>query len=167
MTNIRRYWNHGKTAFLTHVTHQRLPLLIEHIDLLMPALRSNFKPPAFDLFAWVVLPDHVHLLVDYGESDLSLAVRRFKLSFSTSLRHRLRMKTGRIWQNRFWDHLIRDEGDLQQHLDYIHYNPVRHELARNPHLYKYSTLSRFVSEGYYQLDWGVVDRPTINGEFGE
>ena len=167
MTNIRRYWEHGQAAFLTHVTNERQPLLVEHIDLFLPTMRSILTEPSFQIVAWVVLPDHFHLLLNYHDVDVSLAMRRFKLSFSMSLRRRLSFRSGRIWQNRFWDHLIRDEQDFRRHLDYIHYNPVKHGVINNPHEYLHSSLSLFVEQGLYQPDWGVVLEPAIDGIFGE
>ena len=167
MTNIRRHWEHRQTVFLTHVTHKRQRLLVEHIDLLLPALRSTLVRPAFNIVAWVVLPDHLHLLLNYQGADVSLAMRRFKLSFSMSVRGRLGMRSGRNWQNRFWDHLIRDERDFQSHLDYIHYNPVKLGVTDNPHEYPHSSLGEFSKQGLYQPDWGVVSQPSFEGEFGE
>lgn len=74
---------------------------------------------------------------------------------------------GKIWQNRFWDHIIRDQDDMNRHLDYIHYNPVKHGLVDDPFLYEYSSLNLFYKHGYYQRDWGVKEEPIIEGEFGE
>jgi putative transposase len=167
MTNIRRYWKSGQAAFLTHVTHNRFPILVKHFDLLWPAIQKEMHPPDFGLVAWVALPDHLHMLVEYDKADLSLAVRRFKLSFSSALRPRLGLYRTRIWQNRFWDHIIRDDRDFRVHFDYIHYNPVKHGLTNDPHEYTYSSFSQFVANGHYQSDWGVTSAPMIVGEFGE
>ena len=74
---------------------------------------------------------------------------------------------GNIWQNRFWDHMIRDQEDMNKHLDYIHYNPVKHGYAKDPFLYEYSSLANYHKEGYYQRDWGVADILFREDDFGE
>jgi putative transposase len=72
-----------------------------------------------------------------------------------------------VWQNRFWDHIIRDQEDMNRHIDYVHYNPVKHGMVTDPSRYDDSSFSAYVREGCYQSDWGVVGEPTMIGEFGE
>jgi putative transposase len=74
---------------------------------------------------------------------------------------------GRVWHNRFWDHVIRNQEDLNRHVDYIHYNPVRHGMVSRPFLYEFSSARNWLSRGYYQEDWGTAENPVKNGEFGE
>jgi putative transposase len=61
-----------------------------------------------------------------------------------------------VWQRRFWEHLIRDEADYLRHVEYIHYNPVKHGLAACPHAWAYSTFSQWCADGHYELDWGCA-----------
>jgi putative transposase len=77
------------------------------------------------------------------------------------------LRGGRLWQLRFWDHIIRNEKDMNHHIDYIHYNPVKHGLVKRPIDYEYSSFCEFVAEGYYSSDWGVVGKVETGGEFGE
>ncbi|MEW5794757.1 MAG: transposase [Candidatus Zixiibacteriota bacterium] len=119
------------------------------------------------LAAWVVLPDHMHMLVHVSDGDISSIVRRIKLSFSTNLRARLGMREGRIWQYRFWDRIMRDQDDLNKHIDYIHYNPVKHGLIDNPFMWRFSSAADYLKDGYYQSDWGVREPIEFEGEFGE
>lgn len=58
-----------------------------------------------------------------------------------------------IWQKRFWEHRIRDEEDFVRHVNYIHFNPVKHGLARCPHEWENSSFGKWVEEGYYRRDW--------------
>ena len=166
MTDIRRYFCEGNLYFLTHVTHNRIPILIDNYDLFHEAIESKLKKPT-SLLAWVVLPDHIHMIVDPGECDLSILMRQFKLSFSTRYRKRSGIREGRMWQYRFWDHQIRDESDLKQHLDYIHYNPVKHGLASSSFEWKLSSIHGFREQGYYEDDWGVIEKPEFDGDFGK
>ena len=95
-----------------------------------------------ELLAWVVLPDHFHAILDVGEY-------------------------GRVWQNRFWDHIIRDQDDMNRHLDYIHFNPVKHGIVDDPFEYEYSSLNDFYRQGYYERNWRVGKEIHFNGEYGE
>ncbi|MDP1845690.1 MAG: transposase, partial [Candidatus Moranbacteria bacterium] len=81
---------------------------------------------------------------------------------------RNRRHEGGIWQRRFWDHVIRDEPDFHRHLDYLHWNPVKHGYAKTPMGWPYSTIHRFVAQGLYPPNWGGdgVDKDQ-SSNFGE
>jgi REP-associated tyrosine transposase len=67
-----------------------------------------------------------------------------------------------IWQRRFWEHAIRDEGDYARHMDYVHYNPVKHGHVTAVAQWPYSTFHRWVKAGVYPVGWGgdsVTDVP--------
>ena len=117
------------------------------------------------LSAWVILPDHFHFVLDIGELSLSEIMHDFKIAYSR--RYRDKYGPGKVWQNRFWDHIIRDENDMNKHIDYIHYNPVKHGLVNNPFGYAYSSLSEYAKAGFYAADWGVKGAKDIVGDFGE
>jgi putative transposase len=68
----------------------------------------------------------------------------------------------RFWQKRFWDHIIRDEEDLAQHLDYIHYNPVKHGLVTRPEEWQHSSFIAWQERGAYPEQWGW----TLPGSLG-
>jgi putative transposase len=167
MTNIRRHFLPGQTCFLTHVTFNRTPLLITHFDLLWNAVemyRSEFR---FELLAWVVLPDHMHLLIAPGDNDPSTLMQRIKLSFSAQVRQRFGLTDGRVWQYRFWDRIMRDLSEVNRHIDYIHYNPVKHGYVADPFAWEYSSLPKYHEEGLYTRDWGVMGMIEFEGDFGE
>ena len=145
----------------------RAPILIRNFDLFKESIQSLHLKNRFEGFAWVVLPDHFHVIIDPLEENLSDMMKIFKLKISARYRIRNKSTSGRIWQYRFWDHIIRDQNDLNKHIDYIHYNPVKHNLVQNPFEWKYSSIHEFKIEGYYSDDWGVKDRLTFKGEFGE
>ena len=119
------------------------------------------------MLAWAILPDHFHVIIRPGNSTISEIMHDVKLSFGFMYRERARVRSGRIWQNRFWDHIIRHQEDMNRHVDYIHYNPVKHGLVNNPFEWPDSSLHRFVSEGFYSRDWGQSVQPTFEEEFGE
>ena len=89
------------------------------------------------------------------------------MTFSASLRSELGVRSGRVWQYRFWDHIIRDQIDLNKHIDYIHYNPVRHGLTTSPFDWKESSFDEYYKRGLYPDDWGVKEVIKFEGDFGE
>ncbi len=167
VTKIRRYYRPGQVYFLTHVTAGRKPLLVQNIDIFRLTYKSVIDSCGTVTFAWVVLPDHFHVILDPRTNDLSDMMKRFKLRFSGLYRSRLQLLSGRVWQNRFWDHVIRDQEDLNRHIDYIHYNPVKHGLVSDPFLYAESSLHEFHREGYYERDWGSHELASLDLDVGE
>ena len=98
-----------------------------------------------------------------NDADVATRVRLIKRDFSKAIpkserRSRVRLKRGErgIWQRRFFDHLIRDEADFQAHLNYIHYNPMKHGLVKQVKDWPYSTFHRWVERGVYPLNWAGV-----------
>ena len=78
-----------------------------------------------------------------------------------------RMKKGErgLWQRRFWEHLIRDDQDLQQHVDYTHLNPVKHGYVGRAMDWEYSSIHRYLRLGWVNSQWGCMD--DFDGNFGE
>ena len=153
--------------FVTTVTHERQPILADNIDLLWRALhKANEKLP-FEIVAWAVLPDHMHLIIDPKENNLSNLMVRIKLSFAKSYRDGIGIPKKRIWQYRFWDHVIRNQDDLNRHIDYIHYNPVKHGLVSCPSDYPNTSFNVFIERGYYDSDWGSTMPDRLGGDYGE
>ena len=167
MTNIRRYFRENDIVFITNVTYNRIPILIDNFDLLWNAIQKHIINESVELIAWSVLPDHFHLLLSSNNINISNLMRKIKLSFSGNYRVAHKMKSGRIWQYRFWDHVIRNQEDLNRHIDYIHYNPVKHKIVGNPIKWKYSSFHKYRSEGFYSDDWGVKEKLKFNFDFGE
>ena len=136
---------------------------MDHIDELRTAIRTTRKTKPFHIDAWVVLPDHMHCIwtLPKNDSDYSGRWREIKKSFTKSFpndeyrsRSRIKNKERGIWQRRFWEHTIRDELDYQRHMDYLHYNPVKHRLVDEVHQWKYSSFHSLVEKGVYPLNWG-------------
>lgn len=183
MPEYRRIKVKGGTYFFTVVTYRRLPVLIK--EQVRAALREGIQEVReslpFIIEAWVLLPDHLHTIWTLPENDDNFASRWGVIKRIVSKRcgslegiersisdsHGKRGEE-RIWQRRFWDHLIRDELDLQCHLHYLHWNPVKHGYVKRVIDWPYSTFHRFVAKGVYPSDWGGVnDDETANMNFGE
>ncbi len=167
MTNIRRYFRPGHLYFLTHVTYNRMPILVKEAKALWDSIKRVRSEYPFIIKAWVILPDHFHILLHPLESNISAAMRRVKLGFSHQYRIKRSIPGGLLWQNRFGDHQIRDEDDPRRQVDYIHYNPVKHGLVDSPKEYQWSSFNEYLGRGYYVEDWGKQKALKFEGEYGE
>jgi putative transposase len=163
MAQIKRIYVEGHPYFITSVTLYRKPILIEDINLLQASIDNARDKYRFDIIAWVILPEHFHLLLNIQEQSISTIIQSIKLSFSKKCNQRKSTyKHG--WQKSFWDHIIRNDSDLQRHLHYIHYNPVKHCLVRTPFSYKHSSIFDYKDD--YPPNWGLTDEE-CSGDFGE
>ena len=167
MSILRRYHREGNIYFITSVTYERKPVLVDNIDLLWTGFGAVNDKSAFNMMAWVILPDHFHIVIDPKQHDISNILQRIKMSFAALWRKRMNLVCGRVWQNRFWDHIIRDQEDLNRHIDYIHFNPVKHRYVNSPYDWPHSSMHKYHAEGFYSRDWGVMGTIEIEGEFGE
>ncbi|MCQ4321885.1 REP-associated tyrosine transposase [Stutzerimonas stutzeri] len=167
MTSYRRQYRPGGTYFFTlTLTDRRADWLVRHIDLLRTCIRSEQLAHPFSLPAWVVLPEHMHVLMRLPESDADFSnrLRRIKAGFSRALpisnqasaSQRRKGERG-LWQRRFWEHLIRDEQDWQRHFDYIHYNPVKHGWVSRVSGWPHSSFHAYVERGICPPAWGDGD----------
>ena len=116
--------------FVTTQTHNRTPFFRhERWAKLMQATLDHYDSHGYTLHAWVIMPDHLHLLITPLES-LEKAVQLFKGGFSYRAKRELGWN-GAVWQPGFTDHRIRDDDDWQKHADYIRQNPLRARLAED------------------------------------
>jgi putative transposase len=163
----RRAFIPGGSFFFTLVTEQRRPLLasVDAVDVLRMAFRVVRATRPFEIDAIVVLPDHLHCIwtLPPGDADFATRWRLIKTWFTKhcdpALRttpNRARMSTGQqaIWQHRYWEHALRDETDVSRHIDYIHFNPVKHGHVSSVMEWPHSSFRRFVKDGVYPADWG-------------
>jgi putative transposase len=167
MSILRRYHREGNFYFITNVTFDRAPILTENASLLTRAIESARTKASFELLAWVIMPDHFHFVIGPSSWDISKLLQAIKMSFGVLYRNRDGMTSGRVWQNRFWDHIIRDQEDLNRHIDYVHYNPVKHRLVLSPFDWKWSSIDDYRREGVYADDWGRKEMDWGDMDFGE
>jgi putative transposase len=163
MAQIKRIYVEGHPYFITSVTLYRKPILIENINLLQASIDNARKKYRFDIIAWVILPEHFHWLLNIQEQSISTIIQSIKLSFSKKYNQRDSINRA-VWQKSFWDHIIRDETDFYRHIHYIHYNPVKHGLAKTAFSYKHSSIFDYKED--YPPDWGLTDEE-CSGDFGE
>jgi REP-associated tyrosine transposase len=166
----------GGTFFFTVTLADRSSnLLVQHIVLLRSAYRSVRDRFPFETIAICVLPDHLHAIWRLPEDDADFPLRwnLIKGGFSRSLpsiksrsRSTLAKREKGIWQRRYWEHMIRDDTDLARHVDYIHFNPVKHGLVTRVRDWPHSSFHRHVANDTLPADWGG-DMRDIKGSFGE
>ena len=166
MTAYRRARENGGTYFFTVNLAERRgnSLLVDHIDRLRAAFRYTRARHPFDTLAIAVLPDHLHAVwqLPEGCSDYAIRWSLIKGRFSRAMPRGEQVSGSRcgkrergIWQRRYWEHQIRDEEDFRRHVEYIHYNPVKHGHASCPLEWPYSSFRRYVSRGIYPADWAA------------
>ena len=168
MSDYRRCYVPGGCYFFTVVTFQRRPLLLAPgaVDLLRQAMRQAMAVRPFAIQAMVVLPDHLHALwqLPVGDVDFSSRWRDIKGHFARGIDAPVNRRGEKpVWQRRFWEHAIRDAQDWRRHLDYVHFNPVKHGLATCARDWPYSSFLRGVERGWYDLGWGCREPEEIRG----
>lgn len=176
MTNYRRATIAGATYFFTVncADRQGKALLVEHIDLLRQVVRRVKNAHPFTIDAMVILPEHLHCIWTLPEGDADYKTRwaLIKAGFSRQIpagewRSESREKRGErgIWQRRFWEHLIRDDRDYSRHVDYIHWNPVKHGWVTRVNDWPHSSFHGYVKQGLCPADW--AGNPEDIGDVGE
>ncbi|MCG3148829.1 MAG: REP-associated tyrosine transposase [Verrucomicrobiae bacterium] len=171
MPNYRRWFVPGATYFFTLVTENRVPLFAGEIARanLRTAIAECRQRWPFELNAIVLLPEHLHMLwtLPGGDVDFPRRIAWIKRAFTQdwllaggaeqpmtdSRQHRRRRG---VWQRSFWEHTIRDDTDFGRHLDYIHYNPVKHGLVTCPHQWSFSSFQQWIERGVYAIEWGCA-----------
>jgi putative transposase len=159
MKTLRRYDIRNRDYFITVVTQDRLPILLKDIDLFWQAMEG------INLKAWAIMPDHFHIIMRIDDRSISDTIHRFKIKYSRY--YRMKYGKGKVWQNRFFDHTIRDQKDMNRHLDYIHFNPVKHGICKKPIDYPHSSSKKFCEDGFYEESWGSGEIIEFEGGFGE
>jgi len=156
MSNYKRIYLQNYSYFLTVVTQRREPILIEHIELLRESFKRSKKRYDYKIDAIVVLPDHFHIIMTPEISkEYSKIISFIKRSFVYGLDEETKQKFkanltasqykrehSGVWQRRFYEHTIRDEKDLYNHLEYMENNPVKHKLVKNKEDWQYSSFGR-------------------------
>ena len=154
MANYKRIFLEGYSYFITVVTHQRNPILIDNIELLREAFKESKMKYVYHINAIVILPDHFHMIItpEYPEEYpkiISVIKRYFTRNCKGQYYAHLEQSLSRqkrnmkpVWQKRFYEHTLRDEKDMYEKLQYMYHNPVKHQYTNNPTEWKYSSFSK-------------------------
>ena len=158
----------GGSYFFTVVTERRQPVLTDPAvrDALRAAIKSVRATRPFRIDGWVLLPDHLHTVwtLPPDDADFPTRWRLIKAHVTRTLgdaylrpewltERRAEKRCGTLWQHRYWERLLRDEGDYRNHLDYLHLNPVKHGLVNRVVDWPWSSFHRLAASGVYPSDW--------------
>lgn len=186
MPNYRRLFIDNSYLFITIVTHNRVPILIDNVSILRKSFKQAKEIYEFDIYAISILPDHFHMiLIPENIKDYPKIIRAIKYNFSKMIndggiaippyisrspsvsgdsvqcqtravgQECLSYKRNKeIWQKRYYEHTIISEEDLHNHLDYIHYNPVKHGHVKCVKDWEHSSFHKFVEQNNYDINWG-------------
>lgn len=175
MSEYRRARIPGGTYFFTVVTYNRLPILTKETSrtILHNAWIDTCQRFPFETIAICLLPDHLHCIWKLPENDANYSIRWKEIKRLFTKNHLQEIGPGEkrnlsrqnrgeaaIWQRRFWEHTLIDEIDLETHIDYIHYNPIKHGYVEKTSAWPWSSFARFVEKGIYDPEWvgSEVDR---------
>jgi putative transposase len=155
--NIRRFYIPEAVYFITSVTNRRKPIFREraNIELFWDTLVKVRECYPHELQAFVLLPDHFHFLIKPIGCSFSKLFQSLHRNYTVNFKVLYSIERNlTLWQHRFWDHVIRDEKDWQFHLNYIHYNPVKHGYVSRPEDWEFSSFREWVKRGAYTFGWG-------------
>ena len=163
----RRANTEGGTYFFTvNLADRQADTLVRHVDALRKCMHTMKAAHPFALVAMVVLPEHLHAIwrLPAGDADYSTRWALLKAGFSRRVQagesisqSRAAKRERGLWQRRYWEHQIRDEDDLARHVDYTHFNPVKHGWVSAAADWPHSTLHAYAARGLVSPDWGVVN----------
>ena len=165
--NYIRLFIPNSYVFITICTQKRQKILIENIKCLRQSFKYALCKFNFEITAAVINPEHFHLILKTENiKDYPKITGIIKKHFTQTSGIEYSIKNNReadIWQRRYYEHTIRNEEDLYRHIDYIHYNPVKHNLVSAPKDWEYSSFKKFVKQGLYEENWcNFNDKHGIN-----
>lgn len=152
--------------FTVNLYDRQSHLLITEVNLLRTIFRRVQRLHPFTINAIVIMPDHLHAIftLPANDSNYSLRWNLIKGYFSKEIQTIEPITASRknkhergIWQRRFWEHLIRNEQDMKNHIDYIHYNPVKHGYVLQPVQWQYSSIHHYIKNEALSKDWACSD----------
>ena len=159
--NYKRFFIPNSMVFITIVTYNRKEFLLDYIDLIKSSLNYTKTKISFNIVAIVILKNHIHLILEPENiNDYPNIIKYFKTYFSRNINidnsdlteGKKHKKEKGIWQSRYWAHIILDENDLNKHIDYIHFNPMKHYNIA-PKDWEYSSFKKYVNNKFYNINW--------------
>ena len=164
--NYRRAFIQNSYLHIVIVSYERKPIFVSNIVILRNAFINAKRYYNFEITAICILPEHIHLLIKpQNIFEYPKIISSIKYYFSKNVGQECptyNLKSGYknkrekgIFQHRYFEHTILDENDFEKQLNYIHYNPVKHNLVQNVKDWEYSSFRKFVKQGVYEENWGT------------
>lgn len=173
--NTQNKFTENSYIFTTITTNKQRHILIDDMALLQSSIKKAHYNFGFDIIAICVLPDHIHMIIKvYNANDYSNILRQIKTHFSKNFdinkilgeensNGEMDKQDLEIWQKKHWEHKILSQENLYRHIDYIHFNSVKHGYVETPKDWEYSTFKNFVDKKYYDIEWcNTEDKHKIN-----
>ena len=163
--NYRRVFISNSYVHLIIVAYNRKNIFITNIELLRQAFKNAKKFFNFKIVAICVLPNHIHVILnpenikEYPKIITSIKYyfsKNYNVGVETPTYGYINKGEKGVFQRRFFEHTIKDEEELNNQINYIHYNPVKHELVNNVKDWQYSSFHKFVEQGMYEYNWGSL-----------
>jgi REP element-mobilizing transposase RayT len=148
MSKLKRIILPNYCYFVTTVVKDRKRLLPDPVICSLVIEDLNFYRKKFDfgLHAYVIMPDHLHLLLSLKENgNISKIMHDFKSHTAQEI-NKIIKRSGAFWQEGFYDHIIRDERDFKKRIDYIHKNPLTAGLVSEISDHPYSSFKNYYLE---------------------
>ena len=151
MAKYKRLFLDGYSYYITIITHRRLPILIDNIEILRESFRESKQYFVYTIDAVVILPDHIHIIITpENMMDYPKIIQAIKYNFTKRYnkdshieqslsRHKHQQRA--VWQKRYYEHTIRDEEDYHNGMEYIRLNPLKHEYIKNEEIWEYSSFA--------------------------
>ena len=152
---LKRYQESGQSHFVTFSAYRRFALLNQASirDLFLQCLERTRRKFHFRVYGYVVMPEHVHLLVSEPENTLlSRAIQALKIAVARRAIRNRAENAGTLWQKRYYDHNVRSHRSFEDKLQYMHCNPVKRGLAAGPEDWRWSSFRH-----YAMREFGPVD----------
>ena len=163
---LRRFQETGHSHFVTFSCYRRQPLFSapELCDYFVETLEDTRARFGFYVYGYVVMPEHVHLLVSEPPSaKLAVALHSLKLSFAKRTRDLRRSRQpASFWRKRYHDRNVRNYHEFSMKLRYLHRNPVKRGLVREPSEWKWSSFRHYalreIGVVAIESEWASRDR---------
>lgn len=163
--NYRRAFVPNGFLHIIITSYDRKPIFIKNIDILRTAFKNTKAIYKYEIIAICVLPEHIHLILHPDNIEqYPQIISSIKHCFSRNVGQvcptddlKIGYKNKRekgVFQRRYWEHTIRDENELNNQINYIHYNPVKHNLVQNVKDWEFSSFHKFVEQNLYNINWG-------------
>jgi len=162
--------------FTVNLANRKSTLLVDKINVLRQSIQTVKQRHPFQIDAMVVMPDHLHAVFTLPTNDNDYATRRMlvKAGFSRQIPTGEQINPSReskrergLWRRRYWEHLIRDDKDYNAHVNYIHYNPVKHDYVQQAVNWPHSSIHRFIKNGDISENGGGDNKQSDKDRWGE
>ncbi|MGE5114160.1 MAG: REP-associated tyrosine transposase [Acidobacteriaceae bacterium] len=143
---LRRNQRTGETHCVTFSCYHRLPLLGSTLlcEIFLQCLERTRRSYQFRVYGYVVMPEHIHLLISEPETELlATAIQALKIASAARARHYREVQETPLWQKRYFDHNVRSHASFETLLRYIHRNPVKRRLVIRPEDWKWSSFRHY------------------------